>query len=58
MISGSPYTGNPATDLVTCPDNDTESDAQEMCDGTTTFIRWFVKQNGEPTGVVFDTTLN
>ena len=58
MVSGVPYTGNPWTDLVSCPDNDTESDAQEMCDGTTTFIRWFVKENWEPTGVVFDTALD
>lgn len=28
-----------------------------MCDGTTNFLRWIVKENGEPTGTSYDTTL-
>lgn len=55
MISGAAYTGNPATDLVMCPDIDTESDAQIMCDWGAEFLRWIVKKDWEPTGVSFDT---
>lgn len=56
-LSGAVYP-NPITGLVQCADADTESDAVEMCDGgNVTFIRWVVKRNGQPTGVVFDTTI-
>lgn len=44
-------------DLEACPDTDLESDPIEMCDGTSTFLRWIVKSNGEPTGEKFDTNL-
>jgi hypothetical protein len=54
--TGAPWTGDVA-DLVACPDIDLESDAQEMCDSGTQFLRWFVKKDGEPTGETFDTDL-
>jgi len=53
---GAPWTGDPS-DLETCADSDTESDAVEMCDQGTNFLRWVVKKNGEPTGIVFDTDI-
>lgn len=40
--------------VVTC-DDDYESEKVEMCDEGTSFLRWFVLQNGEPTGNFFDT---
>lgn len=57
IIAGAAWIGDPLTELESCPDSDTESDAQEMCESGTTFLRWFVKKNGEPTGEVFDTTM-
>lgn len=56
-IDGTPY-GSPLSALVSC-DTALESDPLEMCDSATqtSFIRWVVKKNGQPTGVVFDTTL-
>jgi hypothetical protein len=35
-----------------------ESDSIEMCDEGTTFLRWFVKENGVPTGQYVDTDMN
>lgn len=53
------WAGDPATQLSTCgSDLQLESDAVEMCDGTTTFLRWMVKEKGEPTGAFFDTDLS
>ena len=55
--TGAPWTGD-VDDLEACADTDTESDAVEMCDAGTVFLRWVVKANGVPTGVVFDTGLD
>lgn len=56
LMDSTPYAG-PIAALVACPDSDLESDALEMCDVGTTFWRWIVKQDGEPTGTFFDTDL-
>jgi hypothetical protein len=57
-IDSTPY-GGAITALVSCPDQDVESDEVVMCDGgSTTFWRWVVKKNGVPTGVSFDTDLS
>jgi hypothetical protein len=52
---GTIYVGSVSA-LVPCGAN-SESDPLEMCDNTTPFIRWVVKNNGAPTGTTFDTTL-
>lgn len=61
-LDGSVYAGA-ITALVACSSS-LESDDVVMCDaGTginpvaTTFLRWVIKDRGEPTGDVFDTTL-
>lgn len=57
-IDGTPYAGSIAA-LVICSGATIESDPREMCDsGVTTFIRWFVLDNGEPTGATFDTNVD
>ena len=44
--------------LTVCEGASLESDPKAMCDdGATNFIRWFVLENGEPTGATFDTDL-
>jgi hypothetical protein len=55
-MAGAPYGGAIAA-LVQCDDADEESDALEFCDNGVTFLRWYVKRNGQPTGATFDTTL-
>lgn len=57
LNTGAVWTGS-VDDLETCPDSDTESDAELACDSGTEFLRWFVKKDGVPTGVVFDTDLS
>jgi hypothetical protein len=54
-LDGSPYTGAIAA-LIECPDVELESDYREFCDSGVSFFRWFVKQDGVPTGQYFDTT--
>lgn len=50
--------GGDVTTLTTCgTDQQVESDPTYLCDNGTTFIRWVVKEKGEPTGVVYDTDL-
>lgn len=56
LHTGAPWQGDIA-DLETCADTDLESDPVEMCDAGTTFLRWIVKKNGQPTGEKYDTTL-
>lgn len=56
LTTGAAYTGA-MTDLVTCGST-TEADPRTMCDGGTTFLRFFVMKDGEPTGVTFDRTLS
>lgn len=62
LVTWAVWTGDPETELVQCPSisNDIESDKVAMCDNDATpdpvtFFRWYVKDNGEPTGVYFDT---
>lgn len=57
LTTGAPYTG-PMDVLAVCGGKGTEADPRTMCDQGTTFIRFFVMEDGEPTGVVFDRTLN
>lgn len=52
----SPYAGSLAG-LAPCPGAGVESDPLVMCDAGVTFIRWVVKNDGQPTGVVYDTDL-
>ena len=54
--AGLPWVGATST-LVAC-ETDLESDFVLMCDGGTTFLRWVIKKDGVPTGVVFDTDLS
>ena len=56
LTTGAPWAGDPKT-LTTCGGSGLESDPEVFCDGTNTFYRWFVKKDGVPTGVTFDTTL-
>jgi hypothetical protein len=55
-LDGSVWLGAIGT-LVACNGSKLESDPQIMCDAGVTFLRHFVKSEGEPTGVKFDTTL-
>jgi hypothetical protein len=57
IITNSAWTGDPKADLEQCSGTDLESDKITMCDNGTTFYRWIVKSNGEPTGDYFDTNL-
>lgn len=47
-------------DVVDCQDSvvSIESDKIAMCDDDGIFYRWILKENGEPTGDFFDTTLS
>ena len=56
MSTGGIFSGTTST-LINCPTNTTISEAVEMCDNGTTFLRWFITTNGQPTGTVFNTTL-
>lgn len=47
-----------ATYSLTACDIDLESDPKEMCNDGTTFLRWFIKQDGLSTGDFFDTTMD
>ena len=57
LVLGVDWVGNPA-DLTECTSNTLESDNIKLCDDNGEFYRWFVKDNGEPTGVSFDTDLS
>lgn len=57
MADMSEWTGDPTT-LTTCgTDGQVESDAVAMCDEGVEFLRWIVKEKGEPTGESYDTDL-
>lgn len=57
-LDGTAFTGDTAN-LVQCGNIDNpEADPREMCDGQTTFIRWYLLEDGEPTGTTFDTDLS
>lgn len=58
LITGTAWAGNPATDLTECDSNTLESDKIVLCDDNGEFYRWIVKDNGEPTGVSYDTTIS
>ena len=55
-LDGTVYAGSLAA-LIECPDVELESDYEEFCDGGVDFMRWYIKQDGIPTGQYFDTTL-
>lgn len=57
LTTGAPYAGD-GTELVSCGGAGYESDPQIFCDGTNNFLRWFVKKDGKPTGVTYDTDLS
>lgn len=57
LVLGVDWVGNPA-DLTECTSNTLESDKVKLCDDNGEFYRWFVKDNGEPTGVSYDTDLS
>jgi hypothetical protein len=57
VVTGLAWTGD-ATTLEGCGGAGVESDPEVFCDGTNTFYRWFVKKNGVPTGVTYDTDFN
>jgi hypothetical protein len=46
----------PGETLGTCSVAAVESDPVIMCNRGSTFIRWHVKKDGQPTGIFFDTT--
>ena len=52
------FAWDPESDLENCADTDIESDPQTMCDGGTTFMRWYEKSNGLPTTNFFDRTID
>lgn len=56
LATGAAFTGDPNT-LESCGGSGLESDGELFCDSGVEFLRWFVKKNGEPTGVTFDTDL-
>jgi len=51
------WTGDPATLGICGTDQQVESDPTYFCDGAVTFVRWVVKEKGQPTGVTYDTDL-
>ena len=55
LVTGTDWSGNPATDLVQCADSELESDRIKGCDNGTPVSKWVVKKDGEPTGVVYYT---
>ena len=56
LNTGAPWAGD-IDDLEACSGATLESDPVEMCDAGVEFLRWIVKDNGEPTGQKFDTDL-
>lgn len=58
LVLGAVWTGSPATDLVECSGTTLESDQTKLCDDNGEFLRWYVKDNGEPTGVSYDTDMS
>jgi hypothetical protein len=57
LVLGAAWSGNPATDLVECSGSTLESDQTKLCDDNGEFLRWYVKDNGQPTGVSYDTDM-
>lgn len=57
LLDGTPRTWT-ASQLVKCDGSLIESDNIPFCDNWEQFIRWFVKEDGQPTWVVFDTKLD
>jgi hypothetical protein len=57
VVTGAEWTGDPAT-LEGCGGKTLESEKELMCDNGTEFFRWFVIEDGEPTGAYVDTNLN
>jgi hypothetical protein len=57
LATGAAFTGD-ATTLVSCGGSGLESDAELFCDSGVEFLRWFVKKDGVPTGVKYDTDLS
>ncbi len=55
LVLGATWAGNPATDLTECQSNALESDQIIGCDGGVAVTQWIVKDNGQPTGVVYYT---
>jgi hypothetical protein len=53
-----PFVLSPTQRLGALLDSDAVAESKEMCDNGTTFLRWFVIENGEPTGTTFDTSIN
>lgn len=56
-VTGQSWGGDPTT-LESCGGTKLESDEVVMCDSGVTFLRWFIKKEGEPTGVTYDTDIN
>jgi hypothetical protein len=52
VTTGIAYSGSIAT-LSACGDIDTESDGEDWCAGGIDFTKFYVKTNGQPTGVVY-----
>jgi len=58
LLTGVAWAGNPETELAACDDGtDIELEKTAMCDSGTDFIRWYVIENGSPSGVYYDTDL-
>lgn len=59
LSAGAPFTGV-TTGLVQCSSAavSVESDQRPMCDNGQDFLRWYVKENGQPTGQFYDTLLD
>lgn len=58
LLTGAAWLGDPETDLASCDDGtDIELEKTAMCDSGTDFIRWYVIENGSPSGVYYDTDL-
>lgn len=55
LVLGAVWAGSPATDLTECASNSLESDQVIGCDGGVQVVQWIVKDNGQPTGVVYYT---
>lgn len=58
LVVGADWAGSPATDLTECTSNALESDQVIGCDGGVQVVQWIVKDNGEPTGVVYYTDIS
>lgn len=53
-VTGAEWTGDPAT-LKGCGGSSLEAEKEEFCDGTNSFFRWYVIEDGAPTGDFVDT---